>query len=451
MTAARLQITRDLAEWARGATWDGLPAHIQAESLRAFLNWFGCALGGSGEVIVANAARATEQTGGAGQATVLGRGTRTDAISAGFLNCLSASALAYDDTHLATVTHPTGPVAGPLLAHAETAPMDGRDLLTALAVGIEIQCRMSNVLLMPPAQANLSLYITGVTGPIGAAAALGRVMGFDLPQMRWAMGHAATQGAGFRATHGAMSGLLVPAFGARAGHFAAHLAAAGVECRDNVLEAPKGFVEIYSTGADLGHATRDLGQVWEVMANAYKPYPAGIVVHPALDACMAVREQMQPGDRVAAATLHVHPLTMGLADRVHPATAFEAMVSLQHLAACVFLRGVAGIAELRQDAIEDASVAALREHMQGVPDAALARDQARAEVRLADGRVLRAFVEHARGSMDRPMTDAELDRKFLDQAHMVYDPATAGRLLALMRRLDREPDVGAAVRKAIGN
>ena len=442
-------ITKELAQWALATDWESLPDRIRVEAGRAFLNWFGCALGGSGEALVDGALAATALTGGAAQASILGRGVRSDVVSAAFLNCLSASALAYDDTHLATVTHPTGPVAAPLLAHAETVPTGGRDLLAALAVGIEIQCRMSNVLLMPPATANLSLYITGVTGPIGAAAALGRLMGFDEARMRWALGHAATQGAGFRATHGAMSGLLVPAFGARAGYFAAQLAAHGVECRDDVLEAPKGFVEIYSTGADLGHATRGLGDTWEVLANAYKPYPAGIVVHPVIDACRDVLAQMGAGDRAAAVRLHVHPLTIGLGDRRHPATMFEAMVSLQHCAACVFARGTFGVGELRQEAIDSPVVAALRDRVTGIADDSLARDQARAEVTLADGRVLSAFVEHARGSIARPMTDAELDEKFLAQAEMVLDDAKARRLLETIRSVADALDAGATLRRAL--
>ena len=64
-------------------------------------------------------------------------------------------------------------------AEAETRPIPGPEFLNALALGIEIQCRLSNVLLLPPARANLSLYVTGLTGPIGAAIALGRVRGFE--------------------------------------------------------------------------------------------------------------------------------------------------------------------------------------------------------------------------------------------------------------------------------
>jgi 2-methylcitrate dehydratase PrpD len=302
---------------------------------------------------------------------------------------------------------------------------------------------------MPPARANLSLYVTGVTGPIGAAAAMGRVMGFDERRMRWAIGHAATQGAGFRATHGAMSGLVVPAYAARAGLFAAHLAATGVECAEDVLEAPKGFVEIFSSGADLGHATDGLGERFEIMANAYKPYPCGIVVHPAIDACRAVALQLEDAGAVQKIRLHVHPLAMQLANRPHPKDMFEAQVSISHWAAAVFVLGATGIAVVRHDAIDDQAVAAFRDRVSVIADPGLERDQARAEAVLPDDRTISALVEHARGSVDRPMSDDELDGKFLAQCEMIFDAARARPLLDVMRDLAAHQDIGAEIGRLV--
>jgi 2-methylcitrate dehydratase PrpD len=438
-------VTRALAAYAANCSWDTLPERVRVEAVRAFLNWFGCAVGGSGEDMLEKAHAAVAVTGGAAQASIIGRDAQTDMVSAAFLNCLSSSALAYDDTHLATVTHPTGPVASALLAYAETTLLSGKDILNALALGIELQCRLSNVLLMPPAKANAALYITGVTGPIGAAAAVGRAMGFDERRMRWAIGHAATQGAGFRATHGAMSGLVVPAYAARAGLFAAHLAASGVECTENVLEAPMGFVAIHSSGAKLDYATDGLGEQFEMLANAYKPYPSGIVVHPVIDACRDIAMQISGDAAVKHVRLHVHPLAIKLAGRQHPKDAMEAMVSIHHWAAAMFVRGAAGIAEIRQEAIDHPEMIAFRERVTGIEDSSLERDQARAEVELSDGRRIVSFVEHALGSISRPMSDEDLDRKFLGQCGMAFNAVKSQRLLELMRELTEEDDVGAAV------
>ena len=126
--------------------------------------------------------------------------------SAAFVNCLSSTVLSFDDTHLATVTHPTGPVAAALFAFAEKRAVSGEDFFTALALGIEIECRMSNVLLLPPARENLGLFVTGITGPIGAAAALGRLLQLDERRMSAAIGLAAAQAAGIRGRTGRWHG-----------------------------------------------------------------------------------------------------------------------------------------------------------------------------------------------------------------------------------------------------
>jgi 2-methylcitrate dehydratase PrpD len=443
MTIAR-PITAELAAYAASSRFADLPGPVAQESVRAFLNWVGCVLGGSREEASVRAAR-TVASAGLPQARLIGHASRADVGGAAFVNCLSSSALAYDDTHLATVTHPTGPVAGALLAYAETVPVSGEEFLSALALGIEIQCRLSNVLLMPPAKPNLSLYITGITGPIGAAVALGRLMRLEERQLRWAIGLAATQAAGFRATHGSMAGIVVPAFAARTGVFATQLAAAGVDCSDNALEAQRGFVEIFTSGADLGPAVDGLGSHFEMLANAYKPYPAGIVIHAAIDACLDLVTQMPPGARVAHARLVVNPLTLTLTDRRHPTTPFEAQISLYHWAAHVFLRREAGIAALTPAEVADPAIMALRDLVVAEGDENLARDEAVAEVELADGVRLRTHVPHARGSVSRPMNDAELEAKFMGQASVAMSESTARTLLAMLRDLPAAADVGTAL------
>jgi 2-methylcitrate dehydratase PrpD len=104
---------------------------------------------------------------------VIGRAERFDAPGAALINCLALAAHAYDDTHLATITHPTGPVIAALLALAEQQAIRGEDFLAALTTGMEIECRLSSTIVAPGLGASGGWYITGVTGSIGAAAAVG--------------------------------------------------------------------------------------------------------------------------------------------------------------------------------------------------------------------------------------------------------------------------------------
>lgn len=434
-------LTRALARYALDADWAGLPDPVRAEAVRAFLNFTGCVLGGCREPAVEAAVAASALTGGGTAATIIGHGMRSDLATAAFVNCLSSAILAFDDTHLATVTHPTGPVAAAILAFAETTPVTGQAFLNALSLGMEIECRLSNALLLPPARGNTALYVTGLSGPAGAAAALGRLMGLDEQRLRWAIALAASMAAGFRATHGAMSGLLVPAVAARNAVHATLLAANGFTCMDDVLESERGFLALFSPGADPAVALDGIGQRFEVLANAYKPYPAGIVVHAAVDACLDAMADAAADARPEAVRLTVPPLSKALADRPHPADFFAAQISLQHWAAHACLRRSAGIAALRPETIEAPDIVALRAKVEITTDASFGRDEAAVELRLGGGAVRRAHVANARGSLARPMTDAELHAKFRAQARHVLPDAAAEALLARLRGLPGSADI----------
>jgi 2-methylcitrate dehydratase PrpD len=438
-------LARALARYALETGWDSLPGAVRAEAVRAFLNVTGCIMGGCREPAVQAALGAAALTGGGDAATLIGHGRRSDLATAAFVNCLSSAILAFDDTHLATVTHPSGPVAAAILAYAETTPVSGAAFLNALSLGMEITCRLSNALLLPPARGNTALYVTGLSGPIGAAAALGRLMGLDAPRLSAAMALAASMAAGFRATHGAMSGLMVPAVAARNAMHATLLAANGFTCMDDVLDSERGFLALFAPGADPAVALQGLGLRFEVLANAYKPYPAGIVVHAAIDACLEAMGAAAEGARVAAVRLTVPALSKALADRAHPADFFAAQISLQHWAAHACLRRSAGIAALRSEAIAAPDIVALRAKVEIVTDATFSRDEALAEIHLDGGPVLRAHVANARGSLARPMSDAELDAKFRAQAGTLLSGPAVEALLAQLRGLAVSEDVATAL------
>ena len=435
-------ITRELAAYATHSRFEALPDNVKAEAARAFLNWMGCVLGGCHDPAVDMAVATVADAGGSPQASIIGHGRRTDVASAAFVNCLSSTVLSFDDTHIATVTHPTGPVAAALFAFSEKHVVSGEDFVTALALGIEIECRLSNVLLLPPARANVGWYVTGITGPIGAAAALGRLLQLDEQKMSAAIGLAAAQASGFRGTHGEMSAFLVPAHAARTGVSGAMLASRGFSCMDNILEAPKGFVDVFGNGGDLDRAVDGLGRHFELFANAYKPYPSGIVVQAAIDACLEIAEQLPNDPALASVALKVHPLTLELCGRREPVTPVEAQISLFHWAAACLVQRAAGLAQLRQDCIDDPKVSALRARVSAIADPALARDEAIAEVTLTNGASLRSHVEHARGSSVRPMTDDELDAKFEAQANTVLPSESSDKLLRHCRNVAGLEDVG---------
>jgi 2-methylcitrate dehydratase PrpD len=437
-----LAITRALARYAAQARYRELPDHVRIEASRAFLNWMGCALGGSREPAVQLAAATVAELGGGPQASIIGHAQRTDIASAAFVNCISSSVLAFDDAHLATVTHPGSPVGSAVFAFSEKHAVHGEAFVAALALGLEITCRLSNVLVLPPSKFNLGFYVTGLSAPIGAALAIGNLLQLDEQRMNWAISVAASQSGGFRATQGTMTAHFRPGHAARSAVWAALLAEKGFTGNESALEADKGFVDVFCTQADLAQAVDGLGERHELLDNSYKPYPCGIVIHPTLDACLELHGQFGAQVVPARVTLRVHPLALSLCGIRQPGTTLESLNSLHHWAAAALIRGRAGVPEMLPECIADPQVTQLRSQIEVLTDPGIGSQQALAEVVLPDGRTLRAQVAHSRGSKARPMTDDDLDAKFRSQAGLVLPHARVERLRELCRGVAALRDVG---------
>jgi len=443
--------TRMLAEFVTGARLADLSDAVRREGVRTWLNWVGCALGGSRHESVEIAIAAAEEFAPERRATVIGRGTLLSDPDAAFVNCLASSAWVFDDTHLKTVTHPTGPVAAALLPLAERRKISGGDFLLALVLGIEIECRLATALTVPPARGNVGWYITGVTGGIGAAAGAARLLGLDVQHTIWALGIAAATASGFRQTHATMSVGFVPGHAARCGLQAALLAARGFTCSDRIIEGPAGFADVFADKANLAAATDGLGTVWETLENAYKPYPCGIVIHPAIDACLDfAREPDFDPSQIEEVRLGVHPLCLTLCDRPAPADGQVAQVSLQHWTAAALARGAAGIPEGLDECVQAADVIAVRDRVKATADTSVGRDGAVVTLAMRDGSTRTRRIEHGIGSLERPMSDMELDGKFLGQAALVgMDEKGSRTLLNLCRRLPELPDVAETARRSV--
>ena len=139
-----MEVTKTLAQFVVDSRYDAIPEAVRHEARRSVLNWLGCAIGASRHEGIDIALAALRDFSGPAQATVLGRGDRLDIMHAALLNGISSHMFDFDDTHLKTVIHPSGPVASALLALAEYQPMSGADFLHAFILGVEVECRIGN-------------------------------------------------------------------------------------------------------------------------------------------------------------------------------------------------------------------------------------------------------------------------------------------------------------------
>lgn len=432
-------ITQRLARFVATHPARGWNEAVEHEAHRTFYNWLGCAVGAARHEAAEAAVAAVRMLQPAPQATVLGRGEQVDMASAALVNGITSHTFDFDDTHLKTIIHPAGPVASAILALAEHRGAGGRELLDALVLGIDVACRIGNV--MYPDHYDRGWHITGSTGMLGAAAGCARLLKLDEQRTAMALGIAASQPVGLREQFGTMTKPFHPGGAARAGLMSALLASTGFTASPRALEAPRGFVQVASDKRAWHEATDELGERFEISFNAYKPFACGIVIHPSIDAAVRLREQGVRPEQVDRVELRVHPLVLELTGKKEPKDGLQGKFSVYHGFAVGLIHGRAGEEEFSDRVVTDAAVVALRGKVQATVDETMAEESVQATAVLKDGRRVDVRVEHAIGSLHNPLTDAQLEAKF----HALVDPvlggARAGEITRACWSLGNLPDM----------
>jgi 2-methylcitrate dehydratase PrpD len=435
-------VTRILSAYVASSRFDQLPERIRHEGVRAFVNWAGCAAGGSREDTVEKCLPLLAQFDGAQKTTVIGRHEQLDALNAALINSMSSAVLAFNDTHFTTVAHPTSPVAATLFSLAQTRVLAGKDFVHALILGIEIQCRVGNILCTPPAECGVGLSMQGLVGGMGAAVAAAKVLGLDENGIATAIGHAANQAAGLREAHATMGSAFTPAHAARCGLMAALLAERGFTGPDQVIEGPKGFAVSYGQRPNFAAALSRLGEAFEISKLAYKPYPSGFVIHPIIDACLQIaRNNALDPAQIERIELEVNPLAVQLTSRPEPKNRSHALVSLQHWTAASLVHKAAGIAQVTDAMVRDPVLAELRRKVTVTACPDIGREAARARVILKNGKRMEAAVQDCIGSEGRPMTDHEISEKTAAQLRQVFAPDVAAQITAACWAIEPAPRV----------
>jgi len=419
----------------------GWSAAVDHEAHRTFMNWLGCAVGAAHHEAAGAALAAVNMLQPAAQATLPGRSEKVDMASAALINGITSHTFDFDDTHLKTIIHPAGPVASAVMALAEHTGASGRALIDALVIGIDVSCRVGNA--MYPDHYDRGWHITGSTGTLGAAAACARLLGLDRQQTAMALGIAASQPVGMREQFGTMTKPFHPGAAARAGLMSALLASKGFTASPKALEAPRGMMQTVSTKNDWTEITSELGQRFEISFNSYKPFACGIVIHPSIDACAQLRAQGVRPEQIERIELKVHSLVLELTGKKEPVDGLQAKFSVYHGCAAGLTFGFAAEDEFSDAVVNRPDMVALRRKVVATVDDAI--DEASADVTavLLDGRRVHVFVAHAIGSLENPMTDAQLDAKFHGLSDPVLGAAKTTDLIAACWSVSQASDVRA--------
>ncbi|MBC9881132.1 MmgE/PrpD family protein [Bradyrhizobium sp. INPA01-394B] len=432
-------VSRTLADFVAASSWADVQAQSH-EARRSILNFFATALGSARDPVVAAAMRTLAPFSGAATSTIIGHTQPMDALCAAFLNAISANLLDFDDTHPETIIHPAAPVAAAIFALSETRKLSGREVLTAFILGVDVECRIGSS--VSPRHYARGWHITSTCGIFGAAAACAKLLGLPAEGIANAIGVAASQSAGNVENLPSAAKNVSVGNAARNGLFAALLAQQGYEAAPRAIEGPLGWARTMGDEPDIARLLDGLGKSWEIAKNTYKPYPAGIVFHSVIDACLLLRERIgRKVEQVASVTVHGSALLLARGDRAVN-NERDARVSIHHCVACGLLLGKAGVAEFAREIVLRPDMAQLRQKVRAELDARMPDGAARVSLRLLSGEELTETVTSPRGSQTAPLSDRDIEEKLRECMRSGRSDWNADRVIDAVWRLDAVDDVG---------
>lgn len=266
-----------LAQFVLEFPTESMPPEIIHLAKRCVMNYAGVALYATLDPAINILLDFLRSEGCVGDATVIGSGFRTSAQNAALANGFLGHFEDYDDTH-PTVIHPSAPILPAALALSEQRSVNGKELLAAFAVGVEVACRIGLVIYKNIRDGAAHWHITNTCGVLGSAAAAGRLLKLSQQQMVYAFAIAGTQASGVREVFGSMCKPFHAGKAAQNGMVAALLAQRGFTGTDGIFEGERGLVGVMATGHDITDATKELGSRWELPANGLKPYACGVAI-----------------------------------------------------------------------------------------------------------------------------------------------------------------------------
>lgn len=428
-----------------------VPPEVAAKVKTFLLDTLGVGIAGSSGAGVEELVALARSWGPGDEATVWLGGERLSAGSAAIVNAYQIHCLEFDCVHEGAVLHPMATVLSAVLAWAERessrgSPVGGRDLLAALAVGIDVAC-----LLGLAANGPIRFFRPATAGGFGACAAICNLARMGEGQVKDAFGAQYAQTSGTLQPHvegSPMLGMQV-AFNARAAIQATDLARAGVRGPHDVFTGPYGYLTLWEgDDHDLPALLPGLGRDWQVLAMSHKPFPSGRLTHGTVTGLMRLRAEHGFGaEDVERVLAEVPPLPFrltGRPDLPDPAPNY-AKLCTRFVAATYLLRDRVDVPDFLGEALRDPAVHALAARVEvrqsDEPDPN-AFDPQRVTVTLRDGRVLATEVARAFGHFEDPLTDEQNEEKFrrcLGQARRPVPGAEA--LIAAVAGLEALDDV----------
>ena len=452
--AAPATVAQSLAHFMSELSLERIPEAVAARARYLILDGAGIAFA-SGRFDFARRALAALRSisDGSGDGVVIGFPDRLPFRDAAIVNGVLVHGLDFDDTHLGGVVHVTTSLLPTLLAIGARLRRSGAEAIAAYVGGVEVMARLGAV--AKGGFHQVGFHPTGLVGAFACALAAGKLMGLDEQQLATAQGIVLSTASGTLEflEDGAWNKRLHPGWAAAAGITAAALAQHGFVGATKAYEGRFGLyashLQEHLVRGDLGLATAGLGEQWELMNVAVKPFPACHFTHACADAAIALKRdhRVDPASvrriKALVPAETVKTICEPVASKRRPANAYDAQFSIPFIVASALRHGRFGLADLTDEALGDPETLALADRVEyeADPGSEFPRFYS-GELILerSDGVVLRHREARNRGSSDRPLADAEILAKFAGNCRGTPAEARADgiadRLLSLHEATD---------------
>jgi 2-methylcitrate dehydratase PrpD len=462
MKSSESSIAESLARFVKAYSFEDLPGDVVAQAKLSILDCIGVAIRGSMQESTRIARDLILSCGGGSQSTLLGTGQQVSVLDAAFVNGTSAHSLELDDhiSHTRSLGHP-GVVSIPAaIALGEHRRVSGRTFLAAIVHGYEVTSRLNDA--VPPGFDCFTRGFSGtaITGTFGAAALSAKILDSTVESIVNAFGicGSLTAGSFEYNVSGAWTKRLHAGQSSRNGLLAALLADGGFTGPSTAIEGEHGFLNSYfgKDNYDVTLILKDLGEDWALRHIMYKPFACAGILHSPLTATRtAMRANNIRFEDIQRIVVHtaatvIREMTNPPGRKVSPRTPVDAQLSLPYAVAVMAARGKALVDEFSDDAIADPKVQDLARRVEWLADPEIDKswpnaDPSTVKVVLKDGREFTAAVPGAQGSLEVPMTVAELTQKFMDLASPVIGDKKARHVVQLVERVDTLRDISSLV------
>lgn len=449
-----MDVISDLARNIVDIEYEDLPQQAVEIAKKFILDTIGVGIAGTGAPGNKEIMDLVEEWGGKKESTILVYGLQVPAPEAAFVNSMFIHSTDYDDTDDRTATHANVTALPAALAIAEKMRSDGKALITAVTVGVDLICRLALA-------SNLfhGWHNTTTVGIFGAAAAAGKLLGLEEAQMVDALGIAYSQAAGNRQGRedGALTKRLQPAFSTKAGVMSAIMAQKGITGAKNVIQGQWGFFRLYrdySLDYDpdkWAESLRDeLGKRFEVVNLSAKPYPCVRCAHAPIDSALelAAHHDIMPHD-VQEVLIYTNERVIDTAGgpfviRTNPEV--DAKFSIPYTVAVALTKREVTLSDFEERTIRDPELCKLADRIKVVvsPEFKGSRSVVgpiEIEIKMKDGKEFSNRVEFAKGHVQNPMTEHDLFRKFKDCVKHSTIPISDQSTEQLLRMLSELEDV----------